>query len=159
MLTYNVMIYEYLIYFLFTVHKHRRVQNAETGMASLFYLFFYATEPYEEVSYRCLRGVFPTFFWRLRKRGRSHLDFAFRFLRNWALGKYTWLGTYLLVLILILVLKRYVRTDERIINTMERNARRLLDLIHWRIFWSGISYHRINERRHFHAKAKSSRHT
>ena len=76
------------------------------------------------------------------------------------LGKYTWLGTYLLVLILILVLKRYVRTDERIINTMERNTRWLLELIHWRIFWSG-TYRTIELTNDdiFTQKQKSSRHT
>lgn len=58
-----------------------RSENAGTGMASLFYLFFfpYVNGPYEEV-HRILRDAFPTFFWRLRKRGRSHLELGVRIL-------------------------------------------------------------------------------
>jgi len=100
-------------------------------MASLCYFFLRDYGPYEEVSY-----VFPTFFWRLRKRGRSYLDFTFGFLRN---QTELWISTPVSVLIRanINISIETICANGRKNNKHKRNVRRLLDPIRWRIFWSG----------------------
>lgn len=80
------MICEDFVRFLLIVRKRKITKRRNRNGVIVLSLFFYVTGPYEEVPYRRLRSAFPTFFWRLRKRGRLHLDFTFGFLRNWALG-------------------------------------------------------------------------